>query len=459
MFRILACRKFITRKSMKPRFGSNPQGPLKSSSVAGQTTPSVLALLLHPGIGIKRWAFVVVSGALLIILGVAFLLTIPLSSSFLTAARLVTLSGVSAAVRGLVFLTVGLLLLVIGARHIFGMFQEGALGGRQTKYLLQDLHRYRTRTRGPTIVAIGGGTGLATLLRGLKAYTRNITAVVTVADDGGSSGRLRNELAIPPPGDARNCLVALSEVEPLMERLMQYRFSNGEGLEGHSLGNLLLAALVDLEGGFAPGLDAAAQLLEVSGRVLPAMLAPNVALSAETQGGLVMQGESRIGNSPDPLKRVWLEPAHLPTNPQVIEAVRDADLIVIGPGSLYTSVIPNFLAVGLSEALQASGAVKIFVCNVATEAGETSSYDADAHFQAFVDHAGVTVSHIIANSNVEPLPAEWMQVALKAERPKGFQGRLVVEDVVDESMRTRHDSAKLASVVIEIARRPKASLR
>ena len=143
----------------------------------------------------------------------------------------------------------------------------------------------------------------------------------------------------------------------------------------------------------------------------------------------------------------------------MIEAVRDADLIVIGPGSLYTSVIPNFLAVGLSEALQASGAVKIFVCNVATETGETSSYDADAHFQAFVDHAGVTVSHIIANSNVEPLPAEWMQVALKAERPKGFQGRLVVEDVVDESMRTRHDSAKLASVVIEIARRPKASLR
>ena len=139
--------------------------------------------------------------------------------------------------------------------------------------------------------------------------------MVTVADDGGSSGRLRNELAIPPPGDARNCLVALSEVEPLMERLMQYRFSNGEGLEGHSLGNLLLAALVDLEGGFAPGLDAAAQLLEVSGRVLPAMLAPNVALSAETQGGLVMQGESRIGNSPDPLKRVWLEPAHPPDQP------------------------------------------------------------------------------------------------------------------------------------------------
>lgn len=425
----------------------------KGPKLFSRQTPSSFSLLLHPGIGIKRWAFLASIGVSFVILGAAFLLTIPLSSSLLTAARFVTLSGTSGVVRGFVFVVVGVLLLIFSSRHIFGMFQEGALRGKGTRHLLQDLQQYRLRMRGPTVVAIGGGTGLATLLRGLKTYTRNITAVVTVSDDGGSSGRLRKQLEIPPPGDVRNCLVALSEVEPLMEKLMQYRFSGGEGLEGHNLGNLLLAALVDLEGGFAPGLDAAAQLLEVNGRVLPAMLASNVVLSAETQSGRVMQGESLIGNSPDPLKRVWLEPEGLPVNPQVVQAIKSADLVVIGPGSLYTSIIPNFLAVGMIEALQESRAVKIFVCNVATQDGETSGYDSSAHFQAFLEHADITVNHVIVNSNVEQLPTEWMQAVVKPERPLGFLGKLVVGDVVDESMRTRHDSVKLASVVMAIPKK------
>ena len=342
--------------------------------------------------------------------------------------------------------------MLAGARHLYSMVAEGVLGGRQTKHLLLDLQQHRTRIRGPKVVAIGGGTALSILLRGLKMYTRNITAVVTVADDGGSSGRLRTELAIPPPGDARNCLVALSDVEPLMERLMQYRFPNGAGLQGHNLGNLLLAALTDLEGGFDQGLEAAVQLLGVNGRVLPATLATDVVLNGTTQSGQVVQGESRVGTSQAPLTRVWLAPEHLQVNPTVTEAVLEADIIVIGPGSLYTSIIPNFLLDGIREALQTSPAPKIFVCNVATQPGETEGYGVAEHIQAFYDHTGIAITHLIVNSNVEALPVTPGPVAVEPKRPAGFKGRFMTPDVVDEAMRTRHDSTKLAKSVMEITK-------
>ena len=340
-----------------------------------------------------------------------------------------------------------------GVRHLYGMMVEGILGGRQTNRLLQDLHQYRTRLHGPKIVAIGGGTGLATLLRGLKASTRHITAVVTVADDGGSSGRLRRDLDIPPPGDARNCLVALSDAEPLMERLMQYRFSNGTGLQGHSMGNLLLAALTDLEGGFGLGLDTAAQLLGVNGRVLPATRASNVVLTGVTEHGQIVKGESQVGTAPAKLNRVWLEPEGLVVNPEVVRAVSEADVVVIGPGSLYTSIIPNFLVDGLKRALESSRAHKVFVCNVATQPGETDGYGVAEHLNAFYEHAGVSITHVVANSNVGELPAESDQVVVEPERPSDFRGHFMAVDVVAESSRTRHDSVKLATVILDIAKR------
>ena len=424
----------------------------KTTSAANQGTPSALSLLLHPGIGIKRWALVAGIGVLFIGLGVGFLLPIPLSSGFLTIARYVTLAWLPLLARGLVFLALGVLFVAISGKRLHGMIIEGSLGGRKTNRLLLDLQQYRTRIRGPKVIAIGGGTGLSALLRGLKMYTRNITAVVTVADDGGSSGRLRTELAIPPPGDARNCLVALSDVEPLMERLMQYRFTNGVGLEGHSFGNLLLAALTELQGGFNQGLEAATQLLGVNGRVLPATLATNVVLTGMTQKGQLVQGESKVGASLAPLARVWLEPEHLPATPEVMEAVREAEIIVIGPGSLYTSIIPNFLVDGLSKAIQNSRASKVFVCNVATQRGETEGYGVAEHMQAFYEHAGVTITHLIANTNVEALPVDSGQVAVEPKRPPGFSGRFVATDVVDETLRTRHDSAKLARIIVDIAK-------
>ena len=429
--------------------------PQNSSPAANQDTPSALSLLLHPGIGLKRWALVAGFGVLCIGLGISFLLPIPLSSGFLAVSRYVTLTWLPPLARGLVFLAFGVLFVAISGKRLHGMIIEGALGGRKTNRLLLDLHQYRTRIRGPKVIAIGGGAGLSALLRGMKLYTRNITAVVTVADDGGSSGRLRTQLAIPPPGDARNCLVALSDTEPLMERLMQYRFTNGVGLEGHSFGNLFLAALTELQGGFNQGLEAATQLLGVNGRVLPATLATNVVLTGMTQSGQLVQGESQVSASQAPLKRVWLEPEHLPATPQVMEAVREADIIVIGPGSLYTSIIPNFLVVGLREVLQNSRAPKVFVCNVATQRGETEGYGVAEHLQAFYEHSGITITHLIANTNVEALPVESGQVTVHPERPPGFTGHFVAADVVDETARTRHDSAKLAKIIANIPKRGK----
>lgn len=292
---------------------------------------------------------------------------------------------------------------------------------------------------------------MSTLLRGLKAKTNHITAVVTVADDGGSSGRLRQELNIPPPGDARNCLVALSDTEPLMEKLMQYRFSEGKGLQGHNMGNLLLAALTDLEGDFSKGLESAAKILGVNGRVLPATLDTNVILNGITEGGDIIEGESKLGNSPSRLRRVWIEPDDLHINPEVVKAIEEADVIVMGPGSLYTSIIPNFLIAGLKEAIDKSQAKKLFISNVATQSGETDEYGVEDHFDAFFAHSRIMPTHLIANSNFQALPKQWKQVAIEPIKPSAFRGEFISIDVIDESMRTRHDPYKLAALILRIA--------
>ena len=238
-----------------------------------------------------------------------------------------------------------------------------------------------------------------------------------------------------------------------MERLMQYRFTNGVGLEGHSLGNLLLAALTDLEQGFDHGLEAAAQILAVNGRVLPATLTTGVTLNAMTRSGTLVQGESTIGVAPGALRRVWLEPAPLPVNPAALEAVWDADVIVIGPGSLYTSVIPAFLVDGLREGIRDSSAPKMFVCNVATQVGETDGYGVAEHLQALAEHADIPITHLIVNTNVVAFPSETGQVAVETRWPQGFSGRFVPADVVDEELRTRHDPDKLARVIMDLVKR------
>ncbi len=302
------------------------------------------------------------------------------------------------------------------------------------------------------IVAIGGGTGLSTLLRGLKHCTDNLTAIVTIADDGGSSGRLRTDLDMPPPGDARNCLVALSRAEPLMAELLDHRFRGSSSLNGHSLGNLLLAALYEMRGGFREGLAAAAELLAIQGQVVPVSDQNGLTLMGETVTGAVVRGESAVGHAAGGVRRVWLEPLDARASDTAMEAIRQADLIVIGPGSLYTSVIPNFLVWGLSQAVKSSKVPTVFVCNVATQPHETDQYNVEDHLRAFWRHSDVQVSHVVINANRQELPEEGAQKPVDATLGiEGYSGELVYRDVVDESFPTRHDPEKLARAIMDLS--------
>jgi uncharacterized cofD-like protein len=237
------------------------------------------------------------------------------------------------------------------------------------------------------VVVIGGGTGLSAILRGLKTFPVDITAIVTVADDGGSSGRLRQELDIPPPGDVRNVLVALSEVEPLIEELFQHRFENGEGLSGHSLGNLLLAGMTSITGDFAKGVHELSRVLNVRGKVLPAAN-QSIILKAEMSDGSIVTGESKIPKIGKRIKRVFLTPENVQPLSETLQAIRKADLIVIGPGSLYTSVLPNLLVPGIADEVKKAQARKVYICNVMTQPGETDNYTASDHVQALISHVG-----------------------------------------------------------------------
>ena len=308
------------------------------------------------------------------------------------------------------------------------------------------------KNSGLRIVTIGGGTGQSTALRGLKRETDNLTAIVPVSDDGGSSGRLRQDFRMPPPGDARSCLVALSDGETALKELFNHRFNGSSSLEGHSLGNLLLAALYEKTGDFGQGLDAAARLLALSGRVVPVSDEPGLTLVGRTTSGLTLRGESSVGNAPDPIERVWIEPPDAAAGVAALEAIKQAELIVIGPGSLYTSLIPCFLLQGVGEAVAASRAPKVFVCNVATQPHETDGYGVAEHLDAFRAHSGVAVTHALVNGNVEELPAELGRTAVApVRRIDGFDGSVVLADVVDESDRTRHDPRKLAVALMDIA--------
>jgi uncharacterized cofD-like protein len=288
----------------------------------------------------------------------------------------------------------------------------------------------------------------------LKEHTRNLTAVVTVADDGGSSGRLRASLGILPPGDIRNCLAALSKDEALLTQLFQYRFSGSPELEGHSFGNLFITALTDITGSFEEAVAESGRVLSVSGRVLPATL-HNVRLVADVQlpdlvNEVRVQGESRIPELAGRVRRVWLEPNNPPAFPPVLQAVLNADLIVVGPGSLYTSLLPNLLVPDLLAAVQASRAVKAFVCNIATQSGETDMYSCYDHARALEEHIGEDMFDVLlCNENYEgelSADARWVQ----ADERTQADSRVYCADLIDAERPWRHDSAKLAQVLMDV---------
>ena len=253
------------------------------------------------------------------------------------------------------------------------------LSGRRRGWnVLPSLNGQRPLESGPRITVIGGGTGLPSLIRGIKHYSHNIAAIVTMADDGGSSGRLRSELGIQPPGDIRNCLVALADSEAVMQQLMDYRFSSGGQLNGHSFGNMLIAALAGIGGDFNRAVEIAGELLAIRGRVIPSTTT-DVTLVARTETGETLTGETMVASATSRLQTLALSPLNPPAHPEAVAALEEADLVVIGPGSLYTSIVPNLLIPGIAQAIEHSRALKIYICNVAEEPRQTEGYSVQDH--------------------------------------------------------------------------------
>lgn len=307
------------------------------------------------------------------------------------------------------------------------------------------------------IVVIGGGTGLSAILRGLKTFPVDITAIVTVADDGGSSGRLRKELNIPPPGDVRNVLVALSEVEPLVEELFQHRFENGHGLSGHSLGNLLLAGMTSITGDFAKGVQELSHVLNVRGKVLPAAN-HSIVLKAEMTDGSIVVGESTIPKAKKKIKRVFLTPENAKPLSDTLLAIRNADLIVIGPGSLYTSVLPNLLVPGISDEVKKSSARKVYICNVMTQPGETDDYSASDHVKALTSHVGESIIDTIIVNNQEIDQTYLEKYEKEGAKEVSFDKELlnlpyhIVADqlLIYRENYLRHDAIKLSQLLLSL---------
>ncbi|HET6316696.1 MAG TPA: gluconeogenesis factor YvcK family protein [Chloroflexota bacterium] len=411
--------------------------------------------LLLPGLHLKRWLVMLLVGMVVISLGIGYTLSVLYRS--ITAPDWVstaTLQFMPLWLRALLFLAFGAVLCALALRGLYRSLSTAVPAtGNSNQSLLERIYEYRFRQGGPRIVCIGGGTGMPAVLRGLKQHSANITAIVTVGDDGGSSGRLRREHGILPPGDFRNNIVALAEVEPLMARLFQYRFGAGTDLGGHSFGNLFVLAMTGITGNFEHALRETSRVLAVQGTILPSTL-QNVEICAEFSDGSEVCGESQIPEAGKPIKRVWLKPGHPAAQPEAVSAVLEADLIVLGPGSLYTSVVPNLLVEGVGKALLQSDALKIYVCNVATQPGETDGYDVQAHVAALERHLPGQVNPLdvvlAAAHSTTPVDLDPSVSLVTASTDLESHPRVVVEDVLRDDQPLRHDPHKLGTAIMRL---------
>jgi uncharacterized cofD-like protein len=407
---------------------------------------------------VKRWLVLLLVGIVLISLGLAYLLRhLYADLTFPAVFYYLTLQFLPRPVRAALLGSLGVGLIALAVIQLNRSLLRPFLAPGEED-VAQKVYRHHQRRRGPKIVALGGGTGLSTLLRGLKEYSDNITAIVSVADDGGSSGKLRETAGILPPGDLRQCIVALSEAEGLTGRLFQYRFSDEVGLGGHSFGNLFIMAMAEVTGSFEKGIIESSRVLAVRGRVIPSTL-QQVTLAADLRvqngpNGHKWQrvvGESAIPQARQQIERVFLQPESVPAYPDAIKAILGADMIIAGPGSLFTSVLPNLLVPSIAAAIRASSAVKVYVCNVATQPGETSHFDVAAHVQALRRHIGDLFPTVLANDRIIPSTGDMAHlepVALPDQIPADYL--LLTADVIDEQHPWRHDSAKLARVLLDI---------
>ena len=404
---------------------------------------------LTPGLQIKRWLLLLMASELVLVLGVAYALKEIYKSATLPGIfYYLTLQPLPYVVRALLFLFFGVGLLVLSyvklTQSVLGPFMPG----NTTASVVEVIHQFRLRGRGPRVVAIGGGTGLSSLLRGLKTYTSNLSAIVTVADDGGSSGRLRDEYRILPPGDFRQCLIALADAEPLMKQLFDHRFKEGS-LDGHAFGNLFIMAMADVTGNFEQALRESGKVLAVKGTIVPSTL-QDVTLVASINGRSV-EGESMIPKQNSPISHVFLKPDGVQVNPEAAQAILNAELIVVGPGSLYTSILPNLLVEGMVEAIKASPALKLYICNLAAQKGETDGYEVDDYLRTISEHVGANLfDFVLVNSNMAhpPTGGQAPVVFKPADTAQHPEVRFIPADVVNVRIPSHHDPDKLARTIM-----------
>ncbi len=409
---------------------------------------------LTPGIRVKRWFAVSLIGFFVFTVGIMILADMPTHFWELLRERFSVRNtlGVGAAVTGMLGIVFGL---IRGFQTMYSAVQPNP-----TRTLVDMLYERSQLGAGLKIVALGGGTGLSSLLRGLKPMSSNLVAVVTVCDDGGSSGRLSKDLGLLPPGDIRNCLVALADDESLLSELFNHRFQGDNDLGGHSFGNLFLAALTGVVGDFEEAVQVSSQILAIRGKVLPATTA-KVTLCARMQDGKIIRGESAIPKSGGVVEEVFLDPPGATPAPQVLSSFAAADAIIFGPGSLFTSVIPNLLVEGMEESLRAVKVPKIYVCNVMTQPGETDDFGAADHLEALERHVGAGVIDTIV-INVETPSPEMLRryeaqgakpVAPQIDRLNRMGVRVVGANLLSTHDLVRHDSQKLAAALIDLLAR------
>ena len=404
---------------------------------------------LTPGLQIKRWLVLLMVSELVLVLGVAYALkeiyqTAHLPSGF----YYITLQFLPYWARAIMFGIFGVGLLLVSYLKLTQSVLGPFLPGNTTTSVVEVIHAFRLRGRGPRVVAIGGGTGLSSLLRGLKMYTSNLSAIVTVADDGGSSGRLRDEYRILPPGDFRQCLIALADAEPLMKQLFDHRFKEGS-LDGHAFGNLFIMAMADVTGNFEQALRESGKVLAVKGTIVPSTL-QDVTLVASINGSTV-EGESKIPKQHAPISHVFLKPDGVQVNPEAAQAILNAELITVGPGSLYTSILPNLLVEGMVEAIKASPALKLYICNLAAQAGETDGYGVDDYLRVIREHVGANLfDFVLVNSNTAHVPTGGQsQVIFRPiDTSRHPEVRFIASDVVNVKIPSHHDPDKLARTIM-----------
>ncbi|MEB3189636.1 MAG: gluconeogenesis factor YvcK family protein [Snowella sp.] len=414
---------------------------------------------LSPGLFVKRWLLISSIGLSMTFLGLA--IWIKLTPIFrigeFVSQTLEWLTHLFPSyISGPVLLGLGIFFVLWGQSRTVGAITE-VLQPEGSQDLVDVLINHRRLNRGPKIVAIGGGTGLSTLLRGLKLYSSNITAIVTVADDGGSSGRLRREIGVLPPGDIRNCIASLADEEKLLTELFQYRFQAGDGLTGHSFGNLFLTAMTEITGDLEQAIAASSKVLAIQGKVLPATLT-DVRLWAELEDGRYIEGESLITEAGGKIKHFGCHPPNPPALPAAIRAIEEADYIIIGPGSLYTSVIPNLLVPDIQAAIAGADVPRIYICNIMTQSGETEGYSVSDHLKKIDEMSEYRLFDAVLVQRTPPSPAALKHYAeenchpvyIDREEIAALGCRIVIANVMQESEtgRVRHDPFRLARVLL-----------